>query len=406
IKDTAVCRVFNRNFIVTGEEIVEVFLNPDVYREFRNAFNETPLFMYDEEYKTCFNLFCAVTDRLESCIEYLNGHAETPKTEEDFLSFVMFSCMVLDAVKHVLKQLDIEKIDEINYFQDICLSKPLNIEKHKCPTDDKFFEYLRSIMFAHPFETNRPKFFMKHEIQFSPWVIANNPAMKLRGIKDGVGVRIYSNKFDEIKDLIFSFDVLKKYIKSQYLLLYLAIAKVKEIVSLKEIEWKKHKINRSLDYLDILKEIKDILKLRHEEYYDVETVIRYMGCKNTLKENLTSVERFKQGIIEIIPELCDAVDSLNYEMATEKLDYILHQRPWKMHSMANYQLEKIYCDLNETQIVSKREWALEQVELFSKEFAKKWVTIIPQEMSFDEIKLLVTVSCYLEKIEQEKEKQV
>ena len=384
---------------------MEVFLNPDVYREFRNAFNETPLFMYNEEYKTCFNLFCAVTDRLESCIEYLNGHAETPKTEEDFLSFVMFSCMVLDAVKHVLKQLDIEKIDKIDYFQNICLSKPLNIEKHKCPTDDKFFEYLRSIMFAHPFETNRPKFFMKHEIQYSPWVIANNPATKFRGIKDGVGVRIYSNKFDEIKDLIFSFDVLKKYIKSQYLLLDLATEKVKEIVSLKEIEWKKHKINRSLDYLDILKEIKDILKLRHEEYYDVETVIRYMGCKNTLKENLTSVERFKQGIIEIIPDLCDAIDSLNYEMATQKLDYILHQRPWKMHSMANYQLGKIYCDLNETQIVSKREWALEQVELFSKEFAKKWVTIIPQEMSFDEIKLLVTVSCYLEKIEQEKEKR-
>lgn len=384
---------------------MEVFLNPDVYREFRNAFNETPLFMYNEEYKTCFNLFCAVTDRLESCIEYLNGHAETPKTEEDFLSFVMFSCMVLDAVKHVLKQLDIEKIDKIDYFQNICLSKPLNIEKHKCPTDDKFFEYLRSIMFAHPFETNRPKFFMKHEIQYSPWVIANNPATTFRGIKDGVGVRIYSNKFDEIKDLIFSFDVLKKYIKSQYLLLDLATEKVKEIVSLKEIEWKKHKINRSLDYLDILKEIKDILKLRHEEYYDVETVIRYMGCKNTLKENLTSVERFKQGIIEIIPDLCDAIDSLNYEMATEKLDYILHQRPWKMHSMANYQLGKIYCDLNETQIVSKREWALEQVELFSKEFAKKWVTIIPQEMSFDEIKLLVTVSCYLEKIEQEKEKR-
>lgn len=384
---------------------MEVFLNPDVYREFRNAFNETPLFMYNEEYKTCFNLFCAVTDRLESCIEYLNGHAETPKTEEDFLSFVMFSCMVLDAVKHVLKQLDIEKIDKIDYFQNICLSKPLNIEKHKCPTDDKFFEYLRSIMFAHPFETNRPKFFMKHEIQYSPWVIANNPATKFRGIKDGVGVRIYSNKFDEIKDLIFSFDVLKKYIKSQYLLLDLATEKVKEIVSLKEIEWKKHKINRSLDYLDILKEIKDILKLRHEEYYDVETVIRYMGCKNTLKENLTSVERFKQGIIEIIPDLCDAIDSLNYEMATEKLDYILHQRPWKMHSMANYQLGKIYCDLNETQIVSKRKWALEQVELFSKEFAKKWVTIIPQEMSFDEIKLLVTVSCYLEKIEQEKEKR-
>ena len=94
---------------------MEVFLNPDVYREFRNAFNETPLFMYNEEYKTCFNLFFLFIYRLESCIEYLNGHAETPKPEEDFLSFVMFSCMVLDAVKHVLKQLDIEKIDKIEF---------------------------------------------------------------------------------------------------------------------------------------------------------------------------------------------------------------------------------------------------------------------------------------------------
>lgn len=130
-----------------------------------------------------------------------------------------------------------------------------------------------------------------------------------------------------------------------------------------------------------------------------------MGCKNTLKENLTSVERFKQGIIEIIPDLCDAIDSLNYENGNREIRLYFAQMTMEKHSMANYQLGKIYCDLNETQIVSKREWALEQVELFSKEFAKKWVTIIPQEMSFDEIKLLVTVSCYLEKIEQEKEKR-
>ena len=55
----------------------------------------------------------------------------------------------------------------------------------KCP--------LRSLSMAHPFETSRPKFFKKGEIQYFPWVIANSNFTNILGAKDGVGIRIYSD---------------------------------------------------------------------------------------------------------------------------------------------------------------------------------------------------------------------
>ena len=75
----------------------------------------------------CFVLICGLGAFL-----FINNKNEPPvqitKTEEDFLSFVMFSCMVLDAVKHVLKQLDIEKIDKIPTFIKIIDTKIASAE--------------------------------------------------------------------------------------------------------------------------------------------------------------------------------------------------------------------------------------------------------------------------------------
>lgn len=43
----------------------------------------------------------------------------------------------------------------------MCMNYPLNLEEKNCPSDDKFFEYFRALIFAHPFETSRPKFLMQ-----------------------------------------------------------------------------------------------------------------------------------------------------------------------------------------------------------------------------------------------------
>ena len=66
----------------------------------------------------------------------------------------------------------------------------------------------------------------------------------------------------------------------------------------------------------------------------------------------------------------------------------------------HYQLEKIYCYLNDS--YANTEWGLKKAEEFANEFAKKWVIIKPREMSFDEIKMLTSVACYLEYMEQKR----
>ena len=80
---------------------------------------------------------------------------------------------------------------------------------------------------------------------------------------------------------------------------------------------------------------------------------------------------------------------------------ITYTRPKIMHQFADYQLEKIFCYLNDRCDYVNVIWGRQQAHEFSKGFAKKWVTIDAKNMSFEEIKLLVTTACYLEHEEQE-----
>jgi len=56
--------------------------------------------------------------------------------------------------------------------------------------------------------------------------------------------------------------------------------------------------------------------------------------------------------------------------------------------------------LNEYNSEHDIKWGLTQADLFSKEFAKKWVIIDVNNMKFDEIKMLAVIACYFEYQEQ------
>lgn len=140
------------------------FLNPQISKEFRETINDSPIFTEDDSYKEHFNLACAVMDRLDTCVRYLNENNEYPKSEKDFLTFLMFSCMLVDAVNNILKDIGLYINNMGNqYFKETCMKYPLNLSEENCPNDDKFFEYFRALTFAHPFETSRPNFLVKGE---------------------------------------------------------------------------------------------------------------------------------------------------------------------------------------------------------------------------------------------------
>lgn len=396
----------SENEDVQDEEQINTYLDSAICQDFRNAINSSPIFIYDPKYLSKYNLCCAVMDRLDTCIEKLNQYDDYPNTEEDFLIFMMFACMVKDAVRELLEGLEISMPqDEKKYFGEIYRKSPVYNPEAEEPTDDKFFEYLRSLMFAHPFETSRAKFLKKGETQYSPWVIVNRYLPPLLGEEYTVGVRVYTNQSERILDIHFPFQLLKDYICSTYEQLAFATDWAKQQVLEAKQEWQNTKINRDQPPENILEEIEKILISRYSDTsYGIKELLQYLSCELSDERNRLSVTKFQDFIVEKLPALCDATDAIDDERVQEICNDIL-RTPQKMHQMAHYQMEKIFCYLGERQLESTpnetERWGLTQARYFWEEFAKKWVNIDIKNMSFQEIKLLVRTACHLERQEQE-----
>lgn len=432
-----------------GKTKENAFLDFSISRNFREVINSSPIFQNDSSIKGSWNLICAVMDRLDSSVQYLNDNtSEKPQSEEEFMIFLMFADMVYNAVRKLFDNLKIpypykdeSNIDSKRYFSDVyisffceneyCMTGTSMRETYGCsfdgcrtdscflkqtgfvkdiPTDDNFFEYLRALAFAHPFETSKHKkfFAQKGSEHYSPWVIIGQRITEtISGVKNMVGVRIYSNKFLDdigILDLCFPFDLLKEYIKSRYDLLMVATEWAEQEIKKFEAAWSKRKVNRELTPIEMLKDIKSILLARYEEdsTYSIETAIEYLECPISLQENLTAIEIYRKALIATLPTLCDAIDAVdNDNYYSETFNDILHAHPKKEHQMAHYQREKIFGYLREGVGRDNITWGLTQSEYFANEYAKKYVTIKPRQMDFTEIKLLVTVAGYFEKKKQE-----
>lgn len=373
---------------------MDEFLDSQLVNNLRDVINKTDIFIKDPIEKRKFNLICAIMDRFDSSVNFLNKNQKFPRSENDFISFLVHVSIIRDGINNVFKVLGLKIKSDNKIFEKYYKKDLPNINKDI--NDDKFYEYFRSLAFAHPFITDRsiPNAINKTEIQYSPYVLTN---LELFGMeKDFIGVEVYSNMREPFS-IRCPFEKLKEYIKWKYEMILDIISEFEKIINQKEQKWKKHKVKRNLSNIEILEDIKLILEERCIDADMIEDLINYLNCKSSLEENYESVKKFKDAIIKVIPRLCDAIDNYNHDEIYDIIRDILYPRP-KGHQMMYYQLEKIYCYLNTD--YGDTEWGLVQAELFAKEFAKKWVIIKPREMSFDEIKMLTSVACYLEYNEQ------
>ena len=387
------------------------FLNVDTLNSFRKVINSSPIFSSHEKYKHRFNLICVFMDRIDSAIRYLNAHADLPKTEEDFITFLVFAAILRDGINKLYENIYHEKppyVAEKKYFSNAMYYNKPYFTTDTCPTDDNFFEYLRAMAFAHPYEVSargdtRP-FITNGDIHYCPWVIIHSSLSAFQSMKDVVGIRVYSKKDeDSITDITISFSALKEYIKSRYSTVAELTDWAKNGISEQEEKWKQIRINRNQKSIDILREITLVLRERFSNTSTIETIIQFLECPLTVQQNYENTMKFREAIINDIPAVCDCVDNLDYDGIEQVLAHLFESPPI-MHKMANYQLEKIFTYLDQRSDPidpeSNEYWGLLQAYEFSQEFAKKWVIIDVDHMSYDEIKLLVCVACFMENQEQ------
>ena len=378
-------------------------LNQQLCDELRDVINQTDIFIKDEKESKRFLFICALMDRFDTAVKYINEHQKKPDSEEKLIIFMVYSCIIKDGIDYIKNSLKIGKSEDRKIFEDIYKKEPINISDNVQFDDDKFFSYFRSLIFAHPLYTSRSiPMSEENEIQYSPYIIENS--LYIRIIPGLIGVKIYSNKREIIEPLLISFESLKEYIKGKYEELDDVITKFKQIIDDKKIEWKKHKVNRNQEDLDVLKDCINILEERYMDTDEVEKLITYLTCENSLEENIENVNKYRNEIKRIIPSICDTIDLHDIEELYSIISFILFVRP-KTDNKIHYQLEKVYCYLNyENDNRDDIEWGLKQAELFAQGFSKKWVVIKPKEMDFDEIKMLIRVACYLEYMEQKEGK--
>ena len=194
-------------------------LDPAICIEFRNAINSSPLALREERYSSLYNLSCAVMDRIDSAVHFLNEHWDYPSSEEEFVCFFVFACILKEGVNSIYEA-TIGKEPKCNsekkYFKECCMEAPMYLRDEECPTDEKFVEYIRSLVFAHPYDTSRNRVFKKlYGTQVSPWVVVNKNLFSFYHCSEPIGVRIYSSiirEENDIYDIVFPFQNLKDYL--------------------------------------------------------------------------------------------------------------------------------------------------------------------------------------------------
>ena len=372
----------------------KMLLDKDLCIKLREVINETDIFFRDSEQGKKFNFICSIMDRFDYAVEFFNSHLKAPTTEDELMYYLVQASIIKDGINYSFKILGMDIIKNNDIFKELYQRdlEGLNGEL----SDDEYFDYFRSLSFAHPFKTDKsiPNL-IPGEIQYSPYCLISRTGF--RNEKDSVGVYVYSNKRKPFP-ITMPFEILQKYIKWKYSLLNNVIDAFENIIIGMENEWKKRKVNRKLDDISILNDIKDILKERYMEYDYIDDLIDYLTCNITEKSNKDNIQIFREAIIDEIPNICDSIDEFDFDKFHSIMNNLLNIRP-KAHPMMHYQLEKIFCYLNDDGY-GDAEWGLVQADAFAKEFAKKWVVIKPYDMSNKEIKLLAHVACYLEYKEQ------
>lgn len=385
------------------------YFDEKVIRDFRNAINKSPIFARKEKYKLLYNKACVFMDRIDSAISFFNSHNEKPKSDEELILYFVEAAILKDGVYQMHETLFSNKPPLINskkWFIDAQSYGKKLFEKDKCPYDDTYFEYLRALIFAHPFETSKEgrvdRVFMSNgEIHMSPWVITNYHDPN----REVVGLRIYSNKnLDSLEDIFIGFSNLKNYLLERYNLITKLTDRINDIVSNEKKAWLEHKIVHLNDfYLDLI-EIENVYK---ERFMDIETISIYkdiysIKCDDS-QLNIKSIDKVKTILNDKIIKAIECLNNNENDNAEEELCFV-YKRSENLHEFAHYELEKIFTYLpNERTTVetgSNEEWGLTQTINFYSKYAHKYVFIDFENYSYKKIKTLIIVACILGFIEE------
>ena len=232
---------------------------------------------------------CAIMDRLDDTVEYLNtlelNTGKYKRSAFDFFDFMNNASVVIDCVKELSKIFEVsdsEIKNSTNIFN--------KVGSDGNGTDEKYFEYLRSLCSVHPVETSRHKRYQDNDFECSPYVLWNN-SLRLFNDDCDIYAVVYTSKDNE------SFKRVGIYIEQVFKYVEIRVNFIEKIIDYIDtyqkdmiLKLKKQHIKNDTEfnsYIEYLTNLDEEAKDRYgdDHWYSFEYVIKLLKLKLSDSEN-------------------------------------------------------------------------------------------------------------------------
>lgn len=396
----------------------KIELDTEILRKLRNKINEQKNISYNKMYGKyrAWDKICAIMNRLDDTVEYLNtielNTGKYKRSAFDFFDFMNNASVVIDCVKELSKIFEVsdsEIKNSTNIFN--------KVGSDGNGTDEKYFEYLRSLCSVHPVETSRHKRYQDNDFECSPYVLWNN-SLRLFNDDCDIYAIVYTSKDNE------SFKRVGIYIEQVFKYVEIRVNFIEKIIDYIDnyqkdmiLKLKKQHIKNDIEfnsYIEYLTNLDEEAKDRYgdDHWYSFEYVIKLLQLKLSDSENENKMKLYINALKYAIKFEHNALQNMNnigYENSglkytEENIETSLYIELYSPSSGSKeerrygYNIEKIQY-LSYDSGDSNKGWAYVQLNE-AKEFFEKYVSFRNAKSDF-EYYALVNLALYLECLEND-----
>ena len=401
-----------------GNKVFKIELNTEILRKLRNKINEQKNISYNKMYGKyrAWDKICAIMNRLDDTVEYLNtielNTGKYKRSAFDFFDFMNNASVVIDCVKELSKIFEVsdsEIKNSTNIFN--------KVGSDGNGTDEKYFEYLRSLCSVHPVETSRHKRYQDNDFECSPYVLWNN-SLRLFNDDCDIYAVVYTSKDNE------SFKRVGIYIEQVFKYVEIRVNFIEKIIDYIDtyqkdmiLKLKKQHIKNDTEfnsYIEYLTNLDEEAKDRYgdDHWYSFEYVIKLLQLKLSDSENENKMKLYINALkyaIKFEHNALQNMSNIGYEnsglkYSKENIETSLYIELYSPSSGSKeerrygYNIEKIQY-LSYDSGDSNKDWAYVQLNE-ARGFFEKYVSFRNAKSDF-EYYALVNLALYLECLEND-----
>lgn len=399
-----------------GKGVFQINLDTEIISKLRNTVNNQQNISYNKKCgkHRAWDKICAIMDRLDDTVYFLNElKLNTGKYERsafDFYDFMNNAAVIVDCIKELVKIFNVHD-DKIKKSTEI-FNQLGNDGKG---TDEKYFEYLRSLCSVHPVETSRHRRYQANDFECSPYVVWNDGTIWRYDDCDIYAIVYTSKDEDNNKRIQIYVSQIFEYVKTRLDFvseITNAIDKYQKqvICDMKNRIIKKEK--EFDNYIDYLRNLDKELKERYgsEVFYPFDYIINLFKIRLSNLKNQDKMNLYLNALKYAISFEHNSMQNMSYEgfenngllYPKKNIETSLYIELCSPNSGSNerrrygYNLEKINY-LSYDSGYSNKQWAYKQLNQ-AQAFVGKYISLECANGDFEHY-VLVQVALYLECLE-------